>query len=122
MPGHPQSLPKYPLYAWGRISHKLLRWLVPYFLIALFVLNLLLFEHPLYRVALVLQTVFYGFALMGYLFQKKGKAPRIIGIPFSFCLVNLAALVGVAKFAIGKKSGKWQPVRNEIVKSGNLKK
>jgi len=84
---------------------------VPYFLIILFGFNLLLLDDPFYRLALGLQIAFYTFALLGYLWQKRGKVPRILGIPFSFCLVNLAALVGVARFLMGKKSGKWEPVR-----------
>lgn len=103
---------RYPLYSWGLISHKLLRWLVPYFLIILFGFNLLLLDHPFYFLTLALQIAFYALAISCYLWQKKGKPPRIVGIPFSFCLVNLAALVGVARFAIGKKSGRWMPVRN----------
>lgn len=102
---------RYPLYAWGLISHKLLRWLVPYFLIALFVHNLLLLDHPFYGLTLAIQIAFYAVAFGGYLWQRKGKPPRILGIPFSFYLVNLAALVGVARFVIGKKAGQWEPVR-----------
>lgn len=102
---------RYPLYAWGLISHKLLRWLAPYFLIVLFVSNILLLDHFFYRLIFSLQLAFYSMAAAGYFWQKKNKAPRIFGIPFSFCLVNLAALVGVAKFAMGKKSGRWKPVR-----------
>lgn len=102
---------RYPLHTWSLISHKLLRWLVPYFLIALFIVNLLLLGQPLYTCALALQIIFYSLALAGYLWQRKSKPPRVLGIPFSFCLVNLAALVGVARFAMGKKSGRWQPVR-----------
>jgi len=89
----------------------LLRWLVPYFLIAIFGFNLLLLDYTFYRLALVLQIAFYGLALLGYLWQKERNAPRILGIPFSFCLVNLAALVGVARFLIGKTSARWVPVR-----------
>lgn len=102
---------RYPLYAWGLVSHKLLRWLVPYFLIALFAVNLLHMDQLFYRVTLALQIVCYGLALAGFLWQRHGKPPRVLGIPFSFCLVNVAALVGVARFAMGKKSGRWQPVR-----------
>ena len=102
---------RYPLYAWGLISHKLLRWLVPYFLITLFAANLLLLGQLIYNLALGLQVAFYLFALVGYLWQKKNKPPRLLTIPFFFCLVNLAALVGVARFLMGKKSGQWQPVR-----------
>lgn len=103
----------YPLYSWGLISHKLLRWLVPYFLIALFVVNLLLLDQPFYRFTLAAQILCYGLAGLGYLCQRTGrKPPQILGIPFSFCLVNAAAAVGVARFLMGKKSGRWQPVRN----------
>jgi cellulose synthase/poly-beta-1,6-N-acetylglucosamine synthase-like glycosyltransferase len=103
---------RYPLYSWGLISHKMLRWLVPYFLIALFVANLLLLDQPLYRLTLAAQLVCYGLAGAGYLWQRTGrKPPLILGIPFSFCLVNAAAAVGVARFLMGKKSGRWTPVR-----------
>jgi len=84
---------------------------VPYFLIGLFTVNLLLLNHPFYRLTLALQIAFYALAIAGYLWQKRGKPTHILGIPFSFCLVNLAALVGVARFMIGKKSRSWTPVR-----------
>lgn len=102
---------RYPLYAWGLVSHKLLRWLVPYFLIAIFGLNLVLLGGPIYNVLLGLQGAFYALAAIGCLWPRKRKAPLILGVPFSFCLVNLAALVGVARFIVGKRSARWEPVR-----------
>lgn len=102
---------RYPLYSWGLISHKLLRWLVPYFLILLLAVNALLLTQPLYYMTFALQLIFYSSALTGYLWQKSDTPPKMFGIPFSFCLVNAAALIGVAKFAMGKKSGRWKPVR-----------
>lgn len=102
----------YPLHARGFISRKLLRWLVPYFLISIFVLNLFFLGRPLYNLTLALQIAFYVLAISGYLWQRKGKPPRILGLPFSFCLVNGAALVGVARFLLGKRSGRWKPVRD----------
>jgi len=102
---------RYPLYAWGLISHKLLRWLVPYFLIVLFATNVILLDHPFYQIIMLLQIAFYLLSLTGYLWERKGKSPRFMGIPFSFCLVNLAALMGVARFVMGKKAGQWEPVR-----------
>jgi hypothetical protein len=104
---------RYPLYAWGLISHKLLRWLVPCFLTVLLLVNLLVLDQPFHRLALALQLAFYALATAGYLWQRRGKPPRILGLPFSFCLVNLAALVGVARFVMGKKAGRWQPVRGQ---------
>ena len=102
----------YPLYSWGLISHKLLRWLVPYFLILILITNLSLINTPFYQVIFILQIIFYMSALTGYLWKRSGKPPFIFGIPFSFCLVNLAALVGMARFLMGKKSGQWEPVRS----------
>jgi len=69
-------------------SQKLLRWVMPYFLVALFALNLLLLGHPFYNLTLALQIAFYVLAMSGYLWQRNGKPPRILGLPFSFCLVN----------------------------------
>ena len=103
---------RYPLYSWGLISHKLLRWLVPYFLILILITNLSLFHIPFFQVIFILQIIFYLSAFTGYLWQRSGKPSFIFGIPFSFCLVNLAALVGVVRFVIGKKSGQWEPLRS----------
>lgn len=100
----------YPLYALGLFSHKLLRWLVPYCLVALFVANALLLDHPLYQMTMALQIAFYALALAGYLLQKENKPPRILSLSFSFYLVNLAALAGVARFVMKKRSGRWEPV------------
>jgi len=75
--------------------------------IALFALNLLLLARSFYDLTLALQTASYALALAGCLWQRKGKPPRIPGIPFSFCLVYLAALVGAARFVMGKKAGAW---------------
>jgi len=102
---------RYPLFAWGLISHKLLRWLVPYFLIVLFTFNFLLVSQSFYSLTLGPQIAFYVSAVAGYLRQKTSKPLRILNLPFSFCLVNLAALVGVARFIIGKKARRWVPVR-----------
>ncbi|MGH7684757.1 MAG: glycosyltransferase, partial [Vulcanimicrobiaceae bacterium] len=46
-------------------SHKLLRWLIPYFLIALFSINALLLSSPLLRLFWGLQVAFYALACCG---------------------------------------------------------
>jgi cellulose synthase/poly-beta-1,6-N-acetylglucosamine synthase-like glycosyltransferase len=102
---------RFPLYAWGLISHKLLRWLVPYFLIVIFFANLFLLSIPFYLSIFIVQIFFYIFSIIGYVWQKKKKPPLIFALPFSFSLVNLAALIGVGKSVAGKKSGKWETFR-----------
>jgi len=93
-------------------SHKLLRWLVPYFLLTLFASNTFLRHVPFYRVVLLLQLMFYGTALVG-LCRRSHALPFPFSIPMSFCIVNFAALIGTAKSLIGRKSGRWKPVRKQ---------
>ena len=50
---------RYPLVAWQLLSHKLLRWLVPFPLAVALGANLVLASHPFYMAALLLQGIFY---------------------------------------------------------------
>ena len=49
---------RYPLYSWGLISHKLLRWLVPYFLILILFTNLSFLQLRIYQIIFILQIIF----------------------------------------------------------------
>jgi cellulose synthase/poly-beta-1,6-N-acetylglucosamine synthase-like glycosyltransferase len=93
-------------------SHKLLRWFVPCFLLILFISNVLLYYVPFYRVVLVSQIMFYGTALVGFALRNN-RLVFPLSIPMSFCVVNLASLIGTAKCLIGRKSGRWKPVRRQ---------
>lgn len=92
-------------------SHKLLRWLVPYFLLVMFAVNICLLSKPTFRVFFVAQIAFYSAALIGLLAGSRRHHP-LWSAPMSFCLVNLAALVGTAKALAGRSSGAWKPDRN----------
>jgi cellulose synthase/poly-beta-1,6-N-acetylglucosamine synthase-like glycosyltransferase len=91
-------------------SHKLLRWLVPFFLILMLVSNAVLASHPLYSAFLSLQVVFYLLAALGF-FVTTSAARRCCSVPLSFCIVNMAAFLGVLECARGRTSGAWRPVR-----------
>jgi cellulose synthase/poly-beta-1,6-N-acetylglucosamine synthase-like glycosyltransferase len=100
---------KHPLHAWGLVSHKLLRWLVPIFLVGILLsLGLCALPSTATRPSPI---VFYYLAGMNLLLEAKGKDIRLLCAVSSFFLVNSAAFVGVARFAAGKKSGRWQPIR-----------
>jgi hypothetical protein len=92
-------------------SHKLLRWLVPYFLLALVVANVALFDRPPFRLFLSLQAVFYCLALAGFS-RRTRSMPFPWSVPASFCLVNLAALLGTLRCLAGRTSGRWTPERS----------
>lgn len=96
--------------ALGLISHKLLRWLVPYLLIAAAATNCLLLDRTFYRLMFGAQVVFYATAAVGFALRGiKNRFPY--STAFSFCLVNFAALLGTLHFAMGRTTGRWKPVR-----------
>ena len=97
-------------------SHKLLRWFVPYFLVAIFLSTALLSAHPAFRVVLALQIAFYSVAIIGLLAHKRVlRAPW--SVPASFCLVNFASLLGTLKCLSGRTSGRWEPKRSQSARS-----
>ena len=49
-----------PVTAFAFVSHKLLRWTLPFLLIGMLVTSAALLEAPLYRALFVLQVLFYG--------------------------------------------------------------
>jgi len=94
-------------------SHKLLRWLVPYFLIGMLASSLFLQDRPFFRVFAALQLVLYLTAVAGLLLPDRARRFPW-SIPMSFCVVNLAALVGTLKCIMGGKSGRWTPERKQL--------
>jgi cellulose synthase/poly-beta-1,6-N-acetylglucosamine synthase-like glycosyltransferase len=98
------------LVAVGLLSHKLLRWAIPYFLIGLLVSNIFLAGHVFYGIALFAQIAFYGVAALALLFG--GNRVRFpLSAAASFCVVNLAALIGTVQCLTLQPAGRWKPVR-----------
>ncbi|HUA01079.1 MAG TPA: glycosyltransferase [Candidatus Aquilonibacter sp.] len=93
----------------GLWSHKVLRWFVPPFLLAVLASSLLLAGHPFFRAALWFELAFCALALVGTL-PFVDRLP-LCSVPASFCLVNLAAVLGIVKCVTGRTSGKWHTVR-----------
>jgi cellulose synthase/poly-beta-1,6-N-acetylglucosamine synthase-like glycosyltransferase len=91
-------------------SHKVLRWMVPLFLIAVLAANLLLLDSPMYRVALAAQLFLYAAAIVNMLVPLHHKW-KPLGIPLFFCTLNAAALVGMIEICRGRKYVTWQTVR-----------
>jgi cellulose synthase/poly-beta-1,6-N-acetylglucosamine synthase-like glycosyltransferase len=103
---------KYPWVALQLTSHKVLRWLVPLFLIALFVSNAVLAGQPVYRFVFALQLVFYLFAL----FSTRVPVHRyfkLLSLPLYFCTLNLAALLSIIAVFRGRKYVVWETVRSQ---------
>ena len=88
---------------WFRfVSHKLLRLIVPFALVALFLSSLALVQ-PLYRIALAGQVAFYGLSVFSLFGPKHGLLARAADAAFALVMLNAAAVVALGNFAIGRK-------------------
>lgn len=95
------------------VSHKLLRYSVPFILIVLFATSLLLAgRSSFYTAALMLQVSFYLLALGGWFVESTGRHLAVAAIPFYFVLANLASAVAFYKFVRGETYARWEPIRN----------
>ena len=95
------------------ISHKLLRYSVPFILIIMLASNALLAARsPFYTAALILQVVFYLLALGGWFVESTGRHLTLMAIPFYFVLANIASVVAFYKFVRGETYARWEPIRN----------
>ncbi len=96
------------------ISHKLLRYSVPVFLILmLLAAGIGTFHSTFFLAAFVLQLVFYATTLIAWLLEKNEIKSGVLAIPLYFVLTNLAAFVGFYKFLIGESYTHWEPIREK---------
>jgi len=109
--GHGVPGPRHRQLFWSYISHKLLRWLVPWCLILIFGCSLALTRLQGFEgtavLLLGLQLAFYFCALVGCT-RPNAHWPALIGIPFYFCMVNAAAWLGSLRGLSGVETVTWQ--------------
>jgi cellulose synthase/poly-beta-1,6-N-acetylglucosamine synthase-like glycosyltransferase len=105
----PQALLPWRNPIWAQfISHKLLRLVVPWMLLAVFVASGLLPE-PLYRVAFVAQVICYGLALLA-LAGGRGARWRVASAAAGFVVLNAAAWLAFWVWLGGRAEGSWKKV------------
>jgi cellulose synthase/poly-beta-1,6-N-acetylglucosamine synthase-like glycosyltransferase len=95
------------------ISHKLLRWLVPFFLIALLLSNAFLVKSVPYRVGFLTQSLFYLWAVVGYMFREQMKRIRFGLLGYFWLAMNVAFLVGFWKYLFGRQDSAWKRVEED---------
>jgi len=95
------------------ISHKLLRLLVPFALIAALVASALL-PGTLYRTAMAVQLAFYGLSLLSLAKLKVAVLTRPADAAFTVVILNAAAVVAFFNFISGRTASWGQ--RNNAAK------
>lgn len=101
---------RYGFFSFQLLIHKVLRYLIGLFQIALFVSSCFLAGEALfYLVFLALQGMFYLMSAAGFLLEFRRKKLPIISYAYYFCLLNGAALLALWKFLKGESYITWQP-------------
>jgi cellulose synthase/poly-beta-1,6-N-acetylglucosamine synthase-like glycosyltransferase len=92
-----------PGVAAALISHKVLRWLTPYFLATAAIMNIGLLGHPLYRLTGGVQALFYVGAAIGFWADRLGMRLPLCSTAYAFCLMNVGIGHGVARALLRRR-------------------
>lgn len=100
----------YGRVAFSLISHKLLRYLTPVFMVIALLLNLrLAMGNELYMWLLGLQFSTYAAAVVGLIYKPTGWLHKILSLPAYFLVSNAAFSVALVKFLRGETIATWKP-------------
>jgi len=90
------------------LSHKLLRWLLPFLLIAMLASNVFLASRPSYRAMLVVQLGFYLWGALGLMFHERLRRMRFALFAYFLLMMHFAFLVGFWQFLFGGRKTTWE--------------
>ena len=106
-------------YAVELLSHKVMRYLVPVFLLLVLLSSALVAPGSRFFAALVAgQALFYLAAAAGWLLERAGVRVRLLALPHYFVLANLAAVIAFYKFVRGERYARWEPIREPLAAHG----
>ena len=99
---------KYGFFSYQYFCHKLLRWLVPLFLILTLLSNMVLaMTSTIFLIIFILQVMFYVIALMGW--RTTGASLGKLNIPYYFLTVNVSILIAWMKYFRRQRVVMWTP-------------
>jgi hypothetical protein len=103
----------YPVFSFEIVSHKLMKFMTPFWMILIFIANVYLAGSGIlfYQSALALQTLFYLCAFIGFLKKKANGKGRLFDLSRSYLLINLAYALGWYKFLSKETYTFWLPKR-----------
>jgi cellulose synthase/poly-beta-1,6-N-acetylglucosamine synthase-like glycosyltransferase len=106
--------PAYGGIAFAFLSHKVLRWLGPFFIIGAYLSNFAIAQqHPFYIVCLWIQTILFLICFLDVVLGKLNVQWPGVRYISHFYLMNLALLNGFFKFITGIEHNVWQPTQRK---------
>lgn len=101
-------LPPWRGRAFAFWSHKVLRWITPFFIIAALLVSVVLINfHPIYTSALVIQLLLMLFPFLDALLKTFSVHNKFLRFISHFYAMNLALFIGFFRAIKGVKSGVW---------------
>ena len=98
---------RYGLFSWQIFSHKLMRWLVPWFLILAFISNFALATGShFYRLLFIPHIGFYVLAIAG---SRLSATNTSLKVPSYFMRTNCAIAISWIKYIKGDRFVTWTP-------------
>ncbi len=102
----PQLLkPLQPLPLFFFLSHKAMRLVAPFAMVAVLAANLFLLRSPAYSKLFCAQIAFYAVAALGLTGRLR---PKALTLPFYFCMVNAAAFFGLYHTLTRRRGMAWK--------------
>lgn len=100
-------------YAAQLLSHKVMRYFVPFFLLALLAASAILARGSFaFQILLAMQFLGYGSGVLAWLLDRVGVRSRLLVLPQYFLLANIASLIAFYKFLRGERYARWEPMRD----------
>jgi cellulose synthase/poly-beta-1,6-N-acetylglucosamine synthase-like glycosyltransferase len=92
------------------LSHKVLRWSIPFLLIGMLVSSASLWDQPFYRALLLGQLLFYAWGALGYALRARIPRIRYALLGYYLVAIHLAFLVGFVRFLFRHREAGWRRV------------
>lgn len=102
-------------YAIQLLSHKVMRYLVPFFLIAIFGASGILLGSQFYWVFFFAQLACYACAALSWVLDTLGVRSRLLALPQYFVLANVASVLALYQFLRGERYAHWEPIRDQSI-------
>jgi cellulose synthase/poly-beta-1,6-N-acetylglucosamine synthase-like glycosyltransferase len=99
---------KQGIRAFTYLSHKVLRWFTPHFLLLIFILNLLLLDQYSFVLLFIIQVILYTVCFVVIKYFKNYSLPTLISLPVFFINMNLALGHGFIDYTFREIKGNWK--------------
>lgn len=105
---------RYGFYAVQLFSHKVMRYLVPFFLILVLISSAVLAAgSKFFLVLFVCQVMVYLAAAASWVLERAGIRSELLAFPQYFAITIIATMVAFYKFIGGERYASWQPIREQ---------